>query len=114
MYIRALGHRAKATLVFLHASRFTQQNASRNRDKLSCSFPGEILSRTAHCLRIPTLYLAVGRQPFHNRIRERSARNTRVGPLSVGVSDARFALISGFQFDFRCVALYFNRGVKGL
>jgi hypothetical protein len=25
-----------------------------------------------------------------------------------------FALISGFQLDFRRVALYFNRGTKGL
>jgi hypothetical protein len=29
--VQILRHRAKATLVFLHASRFTQQNASRNR-----------------------------------------------------------------------------------
>src|SRR6202140_1483292 len=29
--LQFLGHRAKATLGFLHASRFTQQNASRNR-----------------------------------------------------------------------------------
>jgi hypothetical protein len=41
-------------------------------------------------------------------------RNTGLGPPSVGVSDARFALIFGFQFDFRRVALYFNRRAKGL
>src|SRR5579863_1987238 len=33
---------------------------------------------------------------------------------SVGASDARFRLISGFQLDFRHVALYFNRRTKGL
>jgi hypothetical protein len=31
--------------------------------------------------------------------------NTGLGPPLAGVSDARFALIFGFQLDFRCIAL---------
>jgi hypothetical protein len=48
------------------------------------------------------------------KVRRQTLLPTGLGPLSVGVSDPSLALISGFQLDFRRVALYFNRRAKGL
>jgi hypothetical protein len=47
------------------------------------------------------------------RIKEESPVIQDLTPISRS-GDARFALISGFQFDFRRVTLYFNRRAKGL
>src|SRR5579864_489624 len=56
--LQFLGHCAKATLVFLHAPRFSQQNASRNR---ALMYIQTTTSRMQYSMTTPPLTCAPGR-----------------------------------------------------